>query len=160
MLENEYQSSRMVYNQSHSKEEKLNQEKVAELTDTSVSTIKRIESGEIIPNHKVVAKMGELYHDRKLLRNYCATHCEVGRSLHRKSSSDFKPNSLFEAGYGLITANKELESFRRELFDILADGRVDPDEVVRLKDVMENLEKVQEIIDVIKEMIRNHEGDS
>lgn len=156
---NEYQASRMRYNDNKPKEEKISQEMVAELCNTSLSTIKRIESGAAVPSSSLVASLSHIYSDPSLLRNYCATECAIGKALNKKAERDFKPKSLFEAGYGLITANQELDSFRNELFEILADGVVDDDEVVRLKTIMGNLEKVQEIIDVIKDMIKNHKND-
>lgn len=157
VYENEFQNSRLAYNEKHDKTEKLSQETVAELADVSLSTIKRVESGDTLPNPCLAAKLSKIYDDQSIVKNYCASHCEVGKVLEKKVNTNFKPNSLFEAGYGLITANQELESFRLELFDILADGRIDPDEMIRLKEVLGNLDQVQEIIDVIKEMIKNLE---
>ncbi len=154
---NEYQESRLNYNEKQSKDKRYSQEAVAELTGTSISTIKRVESGDSIPNHSLVAQLSKIYNDTGLLRNYCAHHCDIGKALNKTNSNEFQPKSLFEAGYGLISANENLDTFKTELFDILADGKVDADEVVRLREILVNLDKVQEIIDVIKEMIQNHE---
>ncbi len=154
---NEYQNARLNYNDRQTKDNRLSQEAVAELTGTSISTIKRVESGDSVPSHSLVAELSRIYNDTSLLRNYCAQLCAVGKSLNKTTSNEFQPKSLFEAGYGLISANENLETFKTELFDILADGKVDADEVIRLREILVNLDKVQEIIDVIKEMIQNHE---
>lgn len=156
---NIYQQARLEYNEkldNDLKQNKLTQEKVAEYADTSLSTIKRIESGEILPSPELLIKLSEMYHNTKILRVYCSDHCALGQYYNKDSSYEFQPTSLFEAGYGLINANKELDSFKNELFDILSDGIVTDDEIERLKEIMVNLDKVQHIVDVIKDMINDH----
>lgn len=100
--------------------------------------------------------MSELNNCPKILRVYCSGYCALGTSHNRNSNYGFQPSSLFKAGYGLINANKELNSFKNELFDILSDGIVSPDEIDRLKDILINLDKVQQIINTIEDMIHEY----
>ena len=157
---NIFQQARFDYNERLTdckKHEKLTQEKVAELADTSLSTIKRIETDEAVPSPELVLRLSELYNCKKIVRVYCSNHCAIGTNANRNANYGFQPTSLFEAGYGLLNANKELDSFKNELFDILSDGKVSPDEVDRLKDILINLDKVQQIINTIKDMIHEYE---
>ncbi|MBN2797293.1 MAG: helix-turn-helix transcriptional regulator [Clostridia bacterium] len=151
---NIFQQARLDYNNKQDQRDKrISQEKAAELADTSLSTIKRLEANEENANPSLALKLAEVYNCSKLTRAYCSGHCDIGKYYNRTVGSGFQPESLFEAGYGLINANKELNFFKEELFDILADGKVTPDEVERLRDIMHNLDNVQHIVDVIKDMI-------
>jgi len=153
---NVFQQVRLDYNEKikgNKKGEKLTQEKVAELTNSSLSTIKRIETGEAIPQSDLVLKLSEMYNSPKLIRFYCGNCCALGTHFNRDEDFGFQPTSLFEAGYGLINANKQLDAFKNELFDILSDGVVTLEEIERLQDILTNLDKVQQIVSVIKDMI-------
>jgi len=80
-----------------------------------------------------------------------------GGSRHAGTVVSNRRNGGFHFAGTAVLSNrnihKELDSFKNELFNILSDGIVTPDEIERLKDILINLDKVQEIVNVIKDMV-------
>jgi transcriptional regulator with XRE-family HTH domain len=142
--DNIYRDAREKYNEEN--ENTLNREDAADLLHVSVATLGRYETGENEPGPEVVYAMSKVYMDPALRRKYCSECCLIGREDHPYSA----PKTLFESGYGLINANKVLDMFKDELFEILSDGVVDEFEIVKLRDMIPQIKNVQKLLSDIE----------
>lgn len=138
----------------HNKKNKnpLNREEAAELLHISVASLGRYETDESEPTSDVVYAMSQVYKDPDLRRVYCSECCQIGRMDHHYTV----PKTLFESGYGLINANKILDVFKTELFDILSDGIVDGHEIIKLRDMIPQIKSVQKLLSDIEIEIEKH----
>ncbi|MCH4889540.1 helix-turn-helix transcriptional regulator [Acidaminobacter sp. JC074] len=148
--QNIYREAREKYNQEHDKG--LNREEAAELLHISVASLGRYENDESEPTSDVVFNMSKIYENPDLRRMYCSECCQIGQEDHHYS----EPKTLFESGYGLINANKILDVFKNELFDILSDGVVDENEIVKLRDMIPQIKTVQKLLSDIEIEIEKH----
>ncbi len=148
--ENIYREAREKFNVNNI--ERLNREEAAEKLHVSVATLGRYETGEGEPSPDVVYAMSKVYENPDLRRQYCSEYCTIGKEDYQYS----EPKNLFESGYGLINANKILELFKNELFDILSDGIVDEKEIVRLRQIIPQIKGVQKLLSDIEIEIEKH----
>jgi transcriptional regulator with XRE-family HTH domain len=130
----------------------LNRDDAADKLHVSLATLGRYETGESEPSSEVVYAMSKVYENPLLRRKYCSESCLIGKQDHKFSA----PKNLFESGYGLINANKFLEQFKNELFDVLADGIVDENEIVRLRAIIPQIKGVQKLLSDIEIEIEKH----
>jgi len=147
---NIYREAREKYNRTASNP--LNRDEAADQLHISVATLARYETDESEPGADVVYTMSKLYKTPALRRKYCANVCLIGKEDHQFTN----PKSLFESGYGLINANRVLEEFKNELFDVLADGIVDEAEVQRLRSIIPQIRGVQKLLTDIEIEIEKH----
>ena len=148
--ENIYRAAREAYNETA--KAPLNREQAAELLHVSLASLARYETDESVPGSEVVFAMSKLYENPALRRRFCAECCEIGKDDYAFAT----PKSLFESGYGLINANKVLEKFKNELFDVLSDGVVDESEIIRLRDIIPQIKDVQKLLTEIEIEIEKH----
>jgi len=148
--DNIYREARENFNEDN--ESPLNREEAADKLHVSVATLGRYETGESEPSPEVVYAMSQVYGNPDLRRKHCSDYCLIGKEDHPYSA----PKTLFESGYGLINANKVLDVFKDELFDILSDGIVDEDEIVRLQDMLPQIKNVQKLLSDIEIEIEKH----
>lgn len=147
---NIYREAREKYNENNPNP--LNREDAADKLHVSVATLGRYETGESEPNPEVVYGMSKVYGNPVLRRKYCSECCLIGKEDHQFSA----PKTLFESGYGLINANKALDLFKNELFDVLADGIVDKKEIVKLRKMIPQIKSVQKLLSDIEIEIEKH----
>jgi len=147
---NIYREAREKFNKEH--ENPLNREEAADLLHISVASLGRYETDESEPTSDVVYSMSKIYENPDLRRMYCSECCQIGQVDHHYSV----PKTLFESGYGLINANKILDVFKTELFDILSDGMVDSNEIVKLRDMIPQIKTVQKLLNDIEIEIEKH----
>lgn len=147
---NIYREAREKYNNEH--EESLNREEAADRLHISVASLGRYENGESEPTSDVVFNMSRVYENPDLRRMFCSECCQIGQTDHHYSA----PKTLFESGYGLINANKILDVFKNELFEILSDGIVDENEIVKLRDMIPQIKSVQKLLSDIEIEIEKH----
>lgn len=147
---NIYREAREKYNLEN--EETLNREEAAERLHISVASLGRYETGESEPTSDVVFSMSKVYKNPDLRRMFCSECCQIGQEDHVYSA----PKTLFESGYGLINANKILDVFKNELFEILSDGIVDENEIVKLRDMIPQIKTVQKLLSDIEIEIEKH----
>jgi transcriptional regulator with XRE-family HTH domain len=150
---NIYREARERYNKEHDKP--LNREEAAELLHISVASLGRYETDESEPTSDVVYAMSQVYKDPGLRRVFCSECCQIGQYDHHYSV----PKTLFESGYGLINANKILDVFKTELFDILSDGIVDGSEIIKLRNMIPQIKTVQKLLSDIEIEIEKHSLD-
>ncbi len=148
--DNIYRAAREAYNDTA--EKPLNREEAADRLHVSLASLARYETDESVPGSEVVFAMSKLYENPALRHQYCAECCQIGMDDYAFST----PKSLFESGYGLINANKVLEKFKNELFDVLADGTVDEEEIVRLRAIIPQIKNVQKLLTEIEIEIEKH----
>jgi|LGVF01.2.fsa_nt_gb transcriptional regulator with XRE-family HTH domain len=147
---NIYREAREKYNNEH--EKPLNREEAADRLHISVASLGRYETDESEPTSDVVFNMSKVYEEPDLRRVYCSECCQIGQTDHHYTA----PKTLFESGYGLINANKILDVFKTELFDILSDGIVDQNEIVKLRDMIPQIKTVQKLLSDIEIEIEKH----
>jgi len=148
--DNIYREAREVYNVTA--DSPLNREEAAERLHVSVASLARYETGESEPGPDVVFTMSRVYENPALRRTFCSDCCPIGREDHPYST----PKTLFESGYGLINANRVLDAFKDELFEILSDGKVDDREIVKLRDMIPQIKSVQKLLSDIEIEIEKH----
>lgn len=148
--ENIYREAREAYNEMRANS--LNREEAAELLHVSGATLGRYETDESAPAPEVVYAMSQVYEDPVLRRRHCSDYCLIGKEDHPYSA----PKTLFESGYGLINANRVLDKFKAELFEVLADGEVDEEEIVKLRAMIPQIKNVQKLLSDIEIEIEKH----
>ncbi len=148
--ENIYRESRENYNKVTDKP--LNREEAAELLHVSGATLGRYETDESYPSPEVVYAMSQIYETPDLRRRHCSDCCLIGQEDYPYSA----PRNLFESGYGLINANRVLDKLKVELFDVLADGQVDEEEIVKLREMIPQIKTVQKLLSDIEFEIEKH----
>lgn len=147
---NIYREAREVYNENNV--DPLNREEAADKLHVSGATLGRYETGENAPSPEVVYAMSKVYENPVLRRKHCSQCCLIGKEDHPYSA----PKTLFESGYGLINANRVLDLFKTELFEVLADGIVDKNEIVRLREIIPQIKSVQKLLSDIEIEIEKH----
>lgn len=148
--ENIYREAREEYNKNNNIN--LNREEAAEKLNVSGATLGRYETDESAPNPEIVYAMSQVYENPALRRRHCSECCVIGKEDHPFSA----PKTLFESGYGLINANRVLDQFKQELFEVLADGIVDEDEIIKLRDMIPQIKNVQKLLSDIEIEIEKH----
>ncbi len=148
--ENIYREAREHYNKDA--ERPFNREEAAELLHVSPATLGRYENDESAPAPEVVHAMSRIYQNPALRRRHCSDYCPIGQEDHPYSA----PKTLFESGYGLINANRVLERFKGELFEVLSDGIVDEQEIVKLRNMIPQIKDVQKLLSDIELEIEKH----
>lgn len=141
---NIYRDARESYNEQS--DNPLNREEAAENLHISGATLGRYETDESAPSPEVVYAMSKIYENPALRRIHCSEYCLIGKEDHPYSS----PKTLFESGYGLINANRVLDQFKAELFDVLSDGIVDEQEIIKLQAMIPQIKKVQKLLSDIE----------
>jgi transcriptional regulator with XRE-family HTH domain len=148
--ENIYREAREKFNEENPTP--MSREEAVERLHISVATLGRYENGESEPNPDVVHAMSKVYEDPALRRRYCSECCLIGKEDHPYSA----PKTLFESGYGLINANRVLDFFKNELFEILSDGVVDEKEIVKLREMIPQIKDIQKLLSDIEIEIEKH----
>ncbi len=138
--------------------DKLNsREGAAELLGISVSSLADYELGmtKFVPVDKV-RLMADLYNAPQLMNGYCKHECPLGQ--HR--ILPIKVESIELATVKFINAlNKiDLRDLQARLTAISSNGRIDDNEKTDFLDIVAQLEKVQEQIEVLKLLAEKIDG--
>lgn len=147
---NIYRDAREKYNEENPNP--MSREEAVEKLHISVATLGRYENDESEPNPDVVHAMSKVYENPALRRKYCSECCPIGKEDHPYTA----PKTLFESGYGLINANRVLDVFKNELFEILSDGVVDETEIVKLRQMIPQIKDIQKLLSDIEIEIEKH----
>ncbi len=124
-------------------------EGAAELLGISVSTLADYELGntKVIPVDKVVL-MADLYKAPELITRYCMSECPVHGFLplatEEKSIQGIALRLLRDFNESKLNIMKE------DLIEITEDGIISDDELPKLKNILEKLEKMAETISEMK----------
>lgn len=97
----------------------------AEVLDVDTATLGRWERGETVPSNHKVRLMAQVYNAPLLMHNYCAYACPIG--FGRVKPLDDRP--IERTAISLHKYARQMDELLDGLLDILANGRVDPDEI-------------------------------
>ena len=124
-------------------------EGAAEMLGISVSTLADYELGntKVVPVDKVVL-MADLYKRPELITGYCMRECPVHGFLPMATEE----KSLEGTTLRLLQNfnDTSLRNMRDNLIEITADGEITEDEVPTLKQIIEQLENMAEVISEMK----------
>lgn len=124
-------------------------EGAAELLGISVSTLADYELGntKVVPVDKVVL-MSDLYNAPELITGYCMRECPVHGFLPLATEE----KSIQGIALRLLKGfnEDELKAMREDLIEITEDGVISCEEIPKLKQILDRLEKMAEIISEMK----------
>ena len=124
-------------------------EGASELLGISVSTLADYELGntKVVPVDKVVL-MADLYNAPELITGYCMGECPVHGFLPLATEE----KSIQGITLRLLRGFNEdgLRAMEEDLIEITEDGIISREELPKLKEILEKLEKIAEIISEMK----------
>nr|DAO43657.1 MAG TPA: regulatory protein [Caudoviricetes sp.] len=124
-------------------------EGAAELLGISVSTLADYELGntKVVPVDKVVL-MSDLYNAPELITGYCMRECPVHGFLPLATEE----KSIQGIALRLLKGfnEDELKAMKEDLIEITEDGVISCEEIPKLKQILDRLEKMAEIISEMK----------
>ncbi|MBD5464135.1 MAG: helix-turn-helix domain-containing protein [Lachnospiraceae bacterium] len=124
-------------------------EGAAELLGISVSTLADYELGntKVVPVDKVVL-MADLYNSPELITGYCMRECPVHGFLPLATEE----KSIQGIALRLLRGfnEDELKRMKEDLIEITEDGIISDAEIPKLKEILEKLEKMAEVISEMK----------
>ena len=124
-------------------------EGAAELLGVSVSTLADYELGntKVVPVDKVVL-MADLYNDPALITGYCMEECPVHGFLPLATEEKNIQGIALRLLRGFN--EDELKAMKTDLIEITEDGEISPEEVPRLRAILDKLERMAEVISEMK----------
>lgn len=124
-------------------------EGAAELLGISVSTLADYELGntKVVPVDKAVL-MSDLYNAPELITGYCMRECPVHGFLPLATEE----KSIQGIALRLLKGfnEDELKAMKEDLIEITEDGVISCEEIPKLKQILDRLEKMAEIISEMK----------
>lgn len=124
-------------------------EGAAELLGISVSTLADYELGntKVVPVDKVVL-MADLYNAPELITGYCMRECPV----HGFLPLAIEEKSIQGIALRLLKGfnEDELKAMKEDLIEITEDGVISCEEIPKLKQILDRLERMAEIISEMK----------
>lgn len=124
-------------------------EGASELLGVSVSTLADYELGntKVVPVDKVVL-MADLYNAPELITGYCVNECPVHGFLPLATEE----KSIQGIALRLLKGfnEDELKAMKKDLIEITEDGNISPEEIPKLKSILEKLDSMAEVISEMK----------
>lgn len=122
-------------------------EMAAELIGVSPYTLADYELGntKVVPVDKVVL-MADLYNAPELKTGYCKSECPIGRDLPLATEQ----RGLEGIALRLISSLESAKTVQKGIVDIAKDGKVTKDEKVALRSILEQLDRLSEVISEIR----------
>lgn len=124
-------------------------EGASELLGLSPSTLADYELGntKVVPVDKVVL-MADLYNAPELKTGYCKNECPIGREM----SLATKQKGIEGIALRLLKefSPSKIDRISEELIDIAEDGIISEDERPRMREVLQSLDKLSEVISELK----------
>lgn len=124
-------------------------EGASELLGVSVSTLADYELGntKVVPVDKVVL-MADLYKSPELIAGYCVNECPVHGFLPLATEE----RSIQGIALRLLRGfnEDELKTMKEDLIEITEDGEISPEEIPKLKEILEKLESMAKVISEMK----------
>ena len=124
-------------------------EGASELLGISVSTLADYELGntKVVPVDKVVL-MADLYNAPEIITSYCRFECPIHGFLPLATEEKNIQGIALRILKGFDEA--ELRNIKSDLIDISEDGIISDDEIPKLREILETLEKMAEIVSELK----------
>lgn len=110
----------------------------SEATYLSESRIEKIENGKIEPTPEDVYAMAKAYKDPTLCNYYCANVCRIGQEYVPEAEEKPLAQIAIEVLASLNALNKDKE----RLIEIVADGKIDNDELYDFASIQVQLEQL------------------
>ena len=126
----------------------------AEILDVDTATLGRWERGETVPSNHKVRRMAEAYNAPRLMHNYCAYACPIG--CGRVAPLDARP--IERTAMSLHKHARNMNELLDGLLDILANGRVDPDEAAEFRAIIDEFQAVNRRINALSLYAESREG--
>lgn len=127
----------------------FSREGASELLGVSVSTLADYELGntKVVPVDKVVL-MADLYNAPELVTGYCVNECPVHGFLPLATEE----KSIQGIALRLLKGfnEDELKAMKKDLIEITEDGNISPEEIPKLKSILEKLDSMAEVISEMK----------
>lgn len=124
-------------------------EGASELLGLSPSTLADYELGntKVVPVDKVVL-MADLYNAPELKTGYCKNECPIGREM----SLATKQKGIEGIALRLLRelSPSRIDRISEELIDISEDGIISDDEKPRMREVLQSLDRLSEVISELK----------
>lgn len=117
----------------------------------SASTISDWELGISIPTPDAVLKMSDLYNAPELVNAYCKSMCPLGYDLPEVSICNLDRITI-EA----LNALKEIDITKDKLLEITADGIISDDEKPVLSEILDKLDKINQVSSSLKVWIQKN----
>lgn len=128
--------------------ERLNsREGAAELLGCSTSTLSDYELGitKNVPPDMVI-KMADLYNAPELKNHYCANDCPIGRM----SVVELDGGGIDRLTLQMLASLSQIDSIKRTLIDVAADGVISDEEVPKFQEVLQSLETISKSAQELK----------
>lgn len=110
----------------------------SESTYLSESRIEKIENGKIEPTPEDVYAMAKAYSDPALCNYYCANVCRIGKEYIPEAEE--KP--LSQIAIEVLATLNSLNKDKERLIEIVADGKIDNDELYDFASIQVQLEQL------------------
>jgi hypothetical protein len=113
-------------------------EGASEVMGIDRTRLARIELGTITPYPEEVVMMADVYNAPELM-NYCCTHeCPIGRRIITQAGLE----QLDRMTINILDAVQSVQGVNAVVLNIASDGQVTDDEIPRLQEVLQSLQKV------------------
>lgn len=111
----------------------------------------RIESGITFPYPEEIKLMSDLYNAPELENYYCRTICPLGSEIPKAELAD-----LDRITVRTLYTFRKIEKTKEILLDITEDGIIDESEQPQLKEVLKNLEEIEQVAQSMKLWIKKN----
>lgn len=129
----------------------LTRAQASELTFISESRIEKIESGKIQPHPEDVYQMSKAYGDAGLCNYYCSQICQIGKEY----VSPIIAKDLSQITIEILASLNALHKEKDRLIEIVADGRIEGDELEDFASIQEELEQLALTVDSLQLWVNN-----
>lgn len=124
----------------------MTRQQASEATYISESRIEKIESGKVEPHPDDVYAMSKAYKDPELCNYYCSQVCRIGREYVPK----IKAKTLSEIVIEMLASLNSLNKEKDRLIEIVADGRIEDDELHDFASIKMQLEHLSLTVDSLQ----------
>lgn len=132
-------------------EQLSSREGAADIMSIDRGRIYRIESGITNPYPEEVHLMADLYNAPELENFYCTNMCPLGCEMPKVSVEELDRITL-----KALSALRKVGNVKEMLLDITEDGIISEDEKPDLKEILENLEELEQISQSFKIWVKKN----
>lgn len=132
-------------------EQLSSREGAADIMSIDRGRIYRIESGITYPYPEEVHLMSDLYNAPELENFYCTNMCPLGCEMPKVSVEELDRITL-----KALSALRKVGNVKEMLLDITEDGIISEDEKPDLKEILENLEELEQISQSFKIWVKKN----
>lgn len=129
----------------------LTRAQASELTFISESRIEKIESGKIEPHPEDVYQMSKAYGDPGLCNYYCSQVCQIGKEY----VSPIVAKDLSQITIEILASLNALNKEKDRLIEIVADGKIEGDELQDFANIQDQLEQLSLTVDSLQLWVNN-----